>query len=272
MGLSLLNLEQLYLNWNSLSGNIPTSITNASKLTNLAMNANSFSGSIPMFGNLRLLQSIRIWGNNLTGAEFPTQELEFLSSLTNCRFLREFDISNNPLNGILPSSIGNFSSSFQAFAAYRSSINGVIPQEIGNLSGLLQITLSRNKLIGSLPATLGQLKKLQRLYAHTNQLEGFIPHDLCRMSSLGELNLSSNVLVGPIPECLGELQYLKIVYLSSNNLSSTVPSSFWNLRDIVRLDLSSNNFSGQLPSQVGNLEAAPYLICHLITFLVRFQA
>ena len=70
---SFTNLEILHLSQNRLSGPIPSSITNASKLTKIQLSSNSFSGSIPDFGKLMLLQILRLWQNNLRGAEFPIE-------------------------------------------------------------------------------------------------------------------------------------------------------------------------------------------------------
>jgi LRR receptor-like serine/threonine-protein kinase FLS2 len=94
---------------NELNGIIPNSISNASQLTILELSSNSFSGPIPTtLGNLRNLQFLNLASNQLTG-ESPTQELTFLSSLTNCKLLTRLVLSNNPLNGTLPVSIGNLS-------------------------------------------------------------------------------------------------------------------------------------------------------------------
>ncbi|KAL8482279.1 hypothetical protein ACS0TY_028441 [Phlomoides rotata] len=260
MGISLSNLVALYLNTNRLSGPIPTSITNASKLTILELEVNSFTGPIPDFGDLRQLQVLKIWENNLTGTESTTQELGFFSSLTNCRYLEDLELSNNPLNGILPAaSIGNLSTSLLTFRARGCNINGVIPPEIGNLSSLISLNLNENRMTGSIPSTIGNLKNIQRMSLGNNQLQGNIPHHLCQMNRLGELYLSDNMLTGPIRECLGEVQSLRNIYLSYNKLNSTIPSTFWDLRDLLILDLSSNNLSGNLPSQIGNLRAIYYM-------------
>ncbi|KAI3465374.1 hypothetical protein Pfo_022037 [Paulownia fortunei] len=231
MGLSLFNLEELYFHSSGLSGEIPSSITNASKLTILDMSNNSFRGSMPNFGNLRLLFWLDISGNNLTGAESPTQELGFLSSLTNCQYMKVLDVSFNPLNGILPASIGNLSTSLQTFLAFECSIKGVIPSGIGNLSSLIYMSLSRNQLTGFIPTTIGKLKQLERLYLYDNLLQGYIPPVLCHMTNLGAL-----------------------VYLASNKLNSTIPSNLWNLRDLLALNLSSNSLIGQLSSDIGSLK------------------
>lgn len=80
LGNSLINLEMLHLRFNRLSGSIPSTVANASKLTSLDLAANLFSGFIPHFGNLKFLKFLALWENNLSGAEFPSQELAFLSS------------------------------------------------------------------------------------------------------------------------------------------------------------------------------------------------
>ncbi|EYU30284.1 hypothetical protein MIMGU_mgv1a000542mg [Erythranthe guttata] len=246
------NIQQLFLYYNALGGEIPTSISNASTLTILDMNSNSFTGFVPNFGNLRNLNFLDFWGNNLTSND---QEMSFITSLTNCQYLQVLDISFNPLNGFFPSSIGNLSTSLRIFRAFNSSIHGVIPPGIGNLSSLQYAHLSENKFIGSIPQTIGNLKQLQRLYLDENRLQGYISTDICETSKLGDLNLRGNSLIGPIPECLGELKSLRYLYLASNNLNSTIPTNLWNLVDILALDLSSNNLSGQIPSQIGRFKS-----------------
>ncbi|GKU92471.1 hypothetical protein SLEP1_g6191 [Rubroshorea leprosula] len=200
LGLGLPKLISLVLNRNKLSGILPSSISNASSLANLELGHNSFSGPLPnSLGDLRYLKWLDLQENNMS-SEFSTPEKGFLSSLTNCGLLRHLDISSNSLNGILPHSIGNLSTSLQYLYLGNSKVKGNIPIGIGNLSNLILLSLSRNNLTGLIPATIGQLQQLQGLFLYSNRLEGTIPYDLCHLESLNELRLDYNQLNGSMPE------------------------------------------------------------------------
>uniref|UniRef100_A0A2N9IFC8 non-specific serine/threonine protein kinase n=1 Tax=Fagus sylvatica TaxID=28930 RepID=A0A2N9IFC8_FAGSY len=247
------NLKELYLWDNELKGIIPNSISNASKLTQLELGANYFSGSIPnTLGNLRHLETLNL-GNNYLTRETSILELSFLSSLTNCKNLKTIVLAYNPLNGTLPNSIGNLSTSLEEFLAFNCNIKGIIPVGIGNLSNMMALHLEDNELAGPIPSTVGGMRNLQGLFLQHNRLQGSIPIGMCQLIKLVELILNHNELFGPIPNCWGNLSSLQKLYLNSNKLTS-IPSSFWSLKYILQVNLSSNSFSGHLPLDVGNLE------------------
>ncbi|XWS08124.1 hypothetical protein CRYUN_Cryun41cG0052700 [Craigia yunnanensis] len=256
---SVLNLEELHLWGNNLNGKIPDSISNVSKLRILGLQNNSFFGLIPnTLGNLRFLERLLLAGNHLT-TKTSTHEWSFLYSLANCRYLRDLDLSFNPLNGILPTSISNLSASLQSLLISGCNIRGAIPMEIGSLINIIWLDISSNELSGPIPTTIGRLKYLQLLHLYGNKLEGSIPHDLCGLKRLYELSLAANELDGPLPACLCDLNSLRNLNMSSNKLHSTIPLSFWSLKDILVVDLSSNYLSGSLPLDIGNLKVLTYL-------------
>ncbi|KAG8365222.1 hypothetical protein BUALT_Bualt18G0081900 [Buddleja alternifolia] len=257
LGYGLPVLEQLYLGRNYLSGSIPESITNCSKLRTLSLPSNNFTGFVPhFFGNLRLLEKLQLFRNNLRTESSSSSELSFITSFTNCRFLKFLGFGENPLDGVIPASIGNLSISFQDFHAPDCKIKGNIPEEIGNLSNLMVLYLSYNELTGKIPFTVKHLQKLQGLYLRNNKIEGSIPNGLCDLHSLDSLWLSQNRFSGSIPECLGNVTSLRHLFLDYNMLSSSIPSSLWRIKDLLELDLSSNSLSGFLPPEIGNLVTA----------------
>nr|XP_033513124.1 receptor kinase-like protein Xa21 isoform X2 [Nicotiana tomentosiformis] len=250
------NLQQLLklkLDFNTFSGSIPVSIFNISTLVSISLTQNHISGSVPdSLGNLRLIEILNLQGNSFTSESSP---LSFITPLANCKHLRELILSLNPLNAMLPKSIGNLSS-LQIFEADGCNIRGHVPIEIGNLRNLSYLKLEDNDLTGIVPRTISSLKKLQQFSLGANRISGPFPNGLCELSNLGLLNLSQNQMQGSIPRCLGDVTSLREVYLDSNNFTAGIPSSLWNLKDILKLNLSSNIFNGSLPLEVGNLKAA----------------
>ncbi|KAE8717130.1 O-fucosyltransferase family protein isoform 1 [Hibiscus syriacus] len=249
-------LELLLLWKNKFSGNILNSVSNASMLKSLDIGDNFFSGLIPdTLGNLRQLEWFRIYNNYFT----TNFEWSFLSSLANCRNLSRIGVSKNPLNGILPTYIGNLSTSLQYFDAMNCELKGDIPIEIGNLSGMYTLELGFNKLSGFIPASIGGLRNLQSLGLSSNRLGGSIPESICGLRRLYALFLALNKLNGSILSCLGNVTSLRHLNLYSNKLSSAIPSTLWNLIDILEMDLSSNYLNNSRALDVGGMRSVIYL-------------
>ena len=106
-----------------------------------------------------------------------------------------------------------------------------------------KIAIRSNRLIGTIPSSLGQLTQLQWLDLSSNQLSGTIPLSLGQLIKLQQLYLSLNQLSGTIPSSLGQLTQIQSVYISNNQLSGTIPSSLGQLTQLGELDLSNNQLS-----------------------------
>ncbi|KAL8513179.1 hypothetical protein ACS0TY_019392 [Phlomoides rotata] len=246
MGISLSNLEELSLNGNRFSGPIPSSIINASKLAILDMNQNSFTGSIPDFADLRLMRILRVSGNNLTGAESTTQELGFLSSLTNCR------AGGCIINGVIPPEIGNLSSLI-GLHLYENQLQGPIPHHLCQMTNLAELDLRANMLTGSIPECFGEVASLRNIHLGSNKLNSTIPSNFWDLNKLLTLNLSSNYLSGNISTQVGNLKAIYRIDLSWNQFSGDIPSSFDGCQSLETLSLSNNMLTGSIPQSLGSV-------------------
>ncbi|PIN19563.1 Serine/threonine protein kinase [Handroanthus impetiginosus] len=252
MGKQLPSIREIFLAENYLNGPIPDFISNASSLTTLDLAVNKLSGRIPnSLAELNFLATLSLGANDLTS---EASGMSFLTSLTNCRCLRNIWIDNNSLSGYLPDSIGNFSSSLEQLDLSNSRIKGRIPKEIGNITNLAFLLMRNNEFTGFIPFTIEGLKNLQVLSLLGNKLSGPIPDGLCHLPNLGELTLSKNKLYGPLPACLGNITSLRYLHLDSNELKSSISPTIGALKDLLVFNLFSNFLSGPLPLEIGNLK------------------
>ncbi|XP_027185102.1 probable LRR receptor-like serine/threonine-protein kinase At3g47570 [Coffea eugenioides] len=258
-GYRLPNLERIYLGINSFSGVLPTSISNSSKLRRVDFSSNKFTGPIPTsFGDLSLLELLDLADNNLT-SDSSSQELDIITSLTNCKNLSYLELSGNPLNAIIPESVSNLSTSLERLLASDCKIKGSIPDGIGNFSSLIQLDLSNNELIGLFPARMKDLQRLQYMDLSRNKLSKVPLQLLCVFYNLATINLAQNQIINSIPKCLGNLISLRNLNLSYNKLNSMLPVELWNLKYLLVLDLSSNLLSGSLPQAITNMKMAVWV-------------
>ncbi|CAN1856361.1 Probable inactive receptor kinase At1g48480 [Linum perenne] len=98
---SCVHLRNLYLQGNSFSGEIPPEIFELRDLVRLNLGENRFAGKFPAgFDNLTRLKTLYLENNNLTGT-IPGGKFSKLE---------QFNVSNNPLNGSIPSRLRTFDS------------------------------------------------------------------------------------------------------------------------------------------------------------------
>jgi Leucine-rich repeat (LRR) protein len=248
---NLSKLRDLELHDNQLIGSIPPELGKLSNLSFFSLGNNQLSGSIPPeLGKLSNLTYLYLWGNQLSGSIPP--ELGKLSKLLSLAF------EQNQLSGSIPPELGKLSS-LQYLYLYSNQLSGSIPSQLGNLSNVGDFYLDNNKLSGSIPPELGKLSNLWRLSLEYNQLSGSIPPELGNLSNLGELYLNSNQLSGSIPPELGNLSKLQELYLYSNQLSGSIPPELGNLSHLSDLQLYSNQLSGSIPPELGNLSHLKFL-------------
>ncbi|PIA40800.1 hypothetical protein AQUCO_02400103v1 [Aquilegia coerulea] len=257
MGLTLPNLQQVYLGINKFSGLIPPSLSNATRLEVFDISFNAFTGSVPRdLGKLQRLRKLLFAFNQIgtQGQGVDDDDLNFINSLTNCSKLEWLEFSSNVLKGRLPDSISNLSTTISLLNMENNSIYGSIPVGIGNLVNIKEIYLSMNNLTGAIPTSIGKLNQLRQLFLGFNLLSGYIPSSLGNLTQLITLNLRSNNLNGSIPPTLGKCHSLALLDLTRNNLVGAIPIQVVSLSSLtIGLGLSQNFLTGSLPSEVGNL-------------------
>ncbi|KAL6639043.1 hypothetical protein ACP70R_022773 [Stipagrostis hirtigluma subsp. patula] len=219
------SLSQLGLSSNNLTGHIPASFGNLSKLVIMLIDQNMITGPIPEeFGKLTSIDTLVI--------------------------------INNLLSGQIPKSLGNLTK-LRVLHLYNNRLSGPIPSSLGNLQNLQDLELTGNLLSAGIPTSLSNLTGLETLELSQNVLTGSIPQEIGLLANLGILDLSVNNLSGPIPPSLGNLTGIRVLTLFDNMLSGHLPPEFASLTDLVWMELSNNSLSGELPPNVckgGNLK------------------
>ncbi|CAD6253972.1 unnamed protein product [Miscanthus lutarioriparius] len=220
-------LQHFNLSNNMLHGEITTQLKNCTSLERIELDSNFFTGEIPAWLGGLPLKTWEFTGsvppeigklcpdyisfdtNQLTATS--AQDWKFVTFLTNCTRLRIFDVQDNMLGAMLPSSASNLSAQLQVLFVGYNEISGKIPFGIRNLVGLTQLELSNNRFTGVLPESIGMLNSLS---------------NSARIVSHG---------------------WLKGLYLSRNNLSGSIPETFENMTSLDKLDLSFNHLDGKVP-------------------------
>ena len=131
---------------------------------------------------------------------------------------------------------------------------GALPAALGDLTNLRTLILWTNdELTGPIPAWLGDLTNLRRLILGGNGLTGEIPPELAGLSNLTSLDLRGNGLTGEIPPELGGLSNLQRLYLNHNGLTGEIPPELASLSNLTELYLNDNRLTGEIPPELGRL-------------------
>ncbi|CAA6662124.1 unnamed protein product [Spirodela intermedia] len=182
----LTNLQFLALSRNFLSGVIPPAMGSLVRLRTLDLSFNQLSGSVPHeLAAMPTLSNLVLAHNHLSG------ELPAFSSPA----LVRLDLKHNNLNGVI----------------------SALPPSLEYLS------LTWNRLSGTVEWLLPQLRRLNHLDLSVNHLTGPIPPPPEGAVTIPTVDLSYNQLSGAIPPALATAKRL---YLNNNRFTGEVPAAF----------------------------------------------
>ncbi|GKV48975.1 hypothetical protein SLEP1_g55747 [Rubroshorea leprosula] len=232
----LSSLSVLHLNNNSLHKGLHVALKIFASLVVLDLGENKFSGNLTsMVGGEISNHSLKVLRlrKNLVSGYIPLE----LCSLSQMQIL---DLADNNLIGRIPPCFGKFPimvnatqliydivSEYWYEAPLMEVVKGrYLEYKRKTLRLEINIDLSSNNLIGSIPEELTFLKDLHNLNLSWNHLSGKIPEKIGQMENLESLDFSKNGLSGMIPNSMSSLTKLSYLNLSYNNLSGPIPTGY----------------------------------------------
>ncbi|KAJ7981873.1 putative Kinase [Quillaja saponaria] len=228
-----MNLVNLSLLGNRISGSIPEGLANITSLKSLVIEHNQFSGNLPRgLGNLTQIERLFLSSNNFTG-EIPST-FERLTSL------KDFRIADNHFFGKIPDFIQHWTNLI-SLVIQASGLSGPIPSGISFLVKVTDLRISDLNGTDMAFPPLNNMTNLKTLILRSCNIIGPLPEYLRNLTNLTTLDISFNKLSGGIPSNFSSLRKVDHQYLTGNQLTGLVPD--WILQDADNVDLSYNNFN-----------------------------
>ncbi|XP_058111858.1 receptor-like protein 33 [Magnolia sinica] len=255
---------------NSLGGEIPGLVCNATSLTVLDLSHNHFIGQIPpclgeigdalSMLNLQrnafngtLLQTFKE-GCNIQTLDLSGNQLEgqIPRSLANCKMLEVLNLGNNQINDTFPSWIEALPL-LRVLVLKSNKFHGTIILSQTNQSfPMLQIIdLSSNSFMGALPSNMFENWKAM---IDEDKSQSFLHRTLPGPMKMIYYKDTVTVMIkGLDRELIKILSTFTTVDLSNNYFQGDIPKSIGILKSLHLLNMSHNSFTGQIPTSLENL-------------------
>ncbi|KAK1404153.1 receptor protein kinase TMK1 [Heracleum sosnowskyi] len=235
-------VTKIQIGHQNLQGTLPPNLSELSELERLELQWNNISGPLPTLSGLSLLQVLMLSNN-----QFSSVPVDFFNKLNS---LQSVEMDNNPFSAWeIPETLRN-ASALQNFSANSANITGKIPDFLGpdEFPGLVNLHLAFNSLEGELPLSFSG-SEIESFWVNGQKGSGKLGGRvdvLQNMTSLKEIWLHSNSFSGPFPD-LSELKALESLSIRDNSFSGPVPLSLVNLESLKVVNLTNNLFQGPMP-------------------------
>ena len=270
-------VDNLSLDANNLTGQIPAAIGLLDTLFILDLSNNSLSGPVPRsIGRLSRLRDLTLRENRELDGPLPPE----MGDMVRLKYL---SVTNTGLSGPLPETLSRLVNLEQF---YHHSTSLCVPrslaewyESLGKSDPLPCIpkTADREVLVTLYNETGGPDWQrngnwltdqslntwdgiatdaegyVTRIFLPWNNLTDSIPPELGDLARLEVLALYGNNLTGRIPPELGKLSKVRDLSLSSNKLEGPIPPEIGGMVSVDTMYLSGNNLSGPIPPEFGNL-------------------
>lgn len=252
------SVTALELSQYNLTGTIPSAIGNLTGLIDLDFSSNHISGSIPTaIGLLTNLQTFNLGA--LVSPVFDSLVLSGDYFATGLNISQVEKTLHNTRRRLVGGS--NTTSIYDILGTnytFHNKLTGTLPSELGQLKSLEFIDFSHNRFSGTIPRSFYQLSNLTFLNFDYNILIDAIPRDVGQLKKIQTFSILLNYIEGSIPTEFGLISTLQFLGLSANRVEGSIPSELGACVNLGALLLESNNMVGTLPESLGNLTAMTY--------------
>lgn len=159
---------------------------------------------------------------------------------------------NNFQNSTLPAAFFSMSKLSDVNLEYTCSAGTL--DGFGSMTQMTSLQIHGNYFNGTVPKSLGNLKKVTILKLGRNPLTGTLP--VFALPKVIQFNCNFCALTGAFPDDFFDLMpSIQISYWDGNGFTGTLPSSIARAKTLTRVSFNLNQFSGKIPPGICNTPA-----------------